>query len=170
MFAFKKLEEKDFNQLFTWLQEPHVKMYWDTEIDYTFEMIYDKYYPRLLDGNTNMFIIKDNDNQVGYIQSYIEKDFLKYNLSEDAVGIDLYIGNINYLNKGYGSQVITDFFENIVFVDKSVKTVVVDPEIDNIIAQKAYSKAGFKHLKNLFSTSENKEQYLMKLVRPIKKL
>lgn len=170
MFTFKPLEITDFKQLFIWLQEPHVKMYWDTEIEYTYEMIYDKYYPRIISGLPKMFIVKYNNDIIGYIQSYIEEDFIKYDLDEVAIGIDVYIGNINYLHKGHGSTIVSEFIEKEVFIDNSINTVIIDPEVDNVIAQKAYYKAGFRYIKTMYSDIEKREQYLMKLVRPSKKL
>ena len=170
MFTFKPLDITDFKQLFIWLQEPHVKMYWDTEIEYTYEMIYDKYYPRIISGIPKMFIIKYESNIIGYIQSYIEDDLVKYNLTEAATGIDVYIGNINYLHKGYGSTIVSEFIEKVVFIDNSINIVIIDPEVENIIAQKAYYKAGFRHIKTMYSDIEKKDQYLMKLVRLPKKL
>ncbi|MFK5883150.1 MAG: GNAT family N-acetyltransferase [Candidatus Izemoplasma sp.] len=165
MFSFKKLEVSDFSLLLKWLNSKHVKEYWDTEVYYNDKAIYDKYYPRIIKQKIDMFIIFHLNTPIGYIQTYNEDNIAKYKLTEKAYGIDLYIGNTNFLHKGYGKAIIIEFVEKYIFSNKSLNYCVIDPELSNVIAQKAYYKAGFRHVNTVYSDVESKNQYLMVLTR-----
>lgn len=39
----KHLANTDFENLLKWLQQPHVKKWWDTDVNYTSELIQEKY-------------------------------------------------------------------------------------------------------------------------------
>lgn len=165
MISFKKLAVSDFGLLLEWLNSKHVKEYWDTDVYYNEKAVYDKYYPRIIKQKIDMYIIYYLNTPIGYIQSYNEDKIAKYKLTEKARGIDIYIGNPNYLYKGYGKAIIIEFIEKYIFSNKSIIYCVIDPELSNVIAQKAYYKAGFRHVNTVYSDTESKNQYLMVLRR-----
>jgi len=74
-------------------------------------------------------------------------------------GLDLFIGEETYLNKGYGSKVIAHFLREIVF--QKYKAAVIDPDRENKRALKAYQKAGFKNFSVEKSSEYNETIQLM---------
>ena len=82
---------------------------------------------------------------LGYIQMYKLADWPDYAalIQETGAGIDLFIGEPDLINKGIGTEVINRFVEDIVFDDPSITQCVIDPEIKNAAAIRAYTKAGF---------------------------
>lgn len=156
--TFKKLEEKDFPLLVNWLNEPHVKKWWDREIIWTKDLIKEKYLTYVhgykLDNavkkSINAFIIHADQQAIGYIQYYNAYDFERDDyvlrgLPENLAAIDLYIGEPYFIGKGLASLIINKFLDQYVW--PSFYACLVDPDMDNIRAIKAYEKAGFKIIK-----------------------
>ncbi len=104
---------------------------------------------------------------IGYIQTYLIKDYPEYSrhleLNEEAAGLDLFIGDINYIHKGLGAEIIKNFLADIVFTKPEIVSCVVGPEPKNIGAIKAYEKAGFRYLKTVRLPDETEPEYLMQI-------
>ncbi len=160
---FESLNKSHFPLLLKWLLNPHVKQWWDQEIKWTEELISERYtsYTRgykilsfkegiEIRAKIHAFIIKFNDIPIGYIQYYNTHDFPAhqgYDLStlhESCAGLDCYIGELNYTNKGIGPKALAIFLKD--FVLKEFEQVFVDPETDNLNAIKAYTKVGFNKI------------------------
>ena len=157
MITFKKFKNSDIDILYIWLNKDHVKRFWYPDCEYSFEEIHAKYSKKLMNDDTNMFIIVIDDIEVGFIQSYIVDDPKLFNSTEEMVGIDLFIGDINYIKKGNGPLVIREFIDSV--ISKNIKFVGIDPEVSNVFAIKCYKKVGFKHIKTEFSNTEKKMTY-----------
>ena len=88
---------------------------------------------------------------IGYLQYYFLNEDEKQNYglgeSEDICGIDLFIGEIEYWNKGIGTKVILTVL-NYLF-ELQVTKIVVDPEVWNTRAIRCYEKCGFQKVKLL---------------------
>lgn len=92
------------------------------------------------------YIVYYLSKPIGYIQSY-----KAYNAAngwwpdekEGTVGIDIFIGEPEYLGKGLGTKIVKLFVEKL-FADATIKKIVVDPKPDNFIAINCYKNAGFK--------------------------
>lgn len=152
--SFKSLESPDLQRLYEWFQEPHIKEWYANGQSFSKQDIINKYSPRVLaEEKVPCFIIHIDDEPVGFIQYYALNDFLpegvadlshplfKEEAASDMAGIDLFIGDINYLDKGLGAKIIQAFLEQKLF--PQFKAVVIDPAMNNIRAVKAYEKAGF---------------------------
>lgn len=151
---FEPLEFEDLEQLYRWFQTPEVKKWYAKGIDFSREEIRTKYLPRI-EGKENIpsYIVSFKGNRIGFIQYYGLNNFLPEGISEyshplfskhvpeEIAGIDLFIGDGAYLDKGIGSAIITEFLMKMVF--PKYKMAVVDPELENLRAIKAYEKAGF---------------------------
>lgn len=162
--SFQPLATTDFENLLKWLQQPHVKKWWDADVNYTLELIQEKY-GSYVDGYKKIgserkpihaFIIYFDDAPIGYIQYYNAYDFPRdgcelNNLSKSLSAIDMFIGDEKYLGKGIGSKSLELFLESHVFTEFDY--VFVDPALTNIFAIESYSKAGFKIVR-----SSSKEQ------------
>ncbi|TXI92911.1 MAG: GNAT family N-acetyltransferase [Neisseriales bacterium] len=125
---FKLLDLADCTLLHTWLQQEHIREFWD-DGDRTIQEVINHYMP--LPDNCKRFIFSIDSLAVGYIQSYI--------IAEDDIGIDFFIGNLNFLGKGYAAIILKKFIDAYC----SNKTVIVDPAIDNQRAIHIYQKLGF---------------------------
>lgn len=159
--SFKPLVYGHLPTLQQWLESPHVKAYWDRDIDWTDQLILDKYGTyiegyKMVDGiklPLEAFIIYLGSLPIGYLQLYDARLFprdnydLNHLLSKTSFGkskmaaIDIFLGDVNVIGKGIGSFAMRRFLDEHVW--KCFECCLVDPDKDNIRAIKAYEKAGF---------------------------
>lgn len=165
MISFRNVCEGDFLTLYNWLKVPHVKEYWYQDESFTYDEIHKKYTERLSKDVVDMYIIQKNGLDIGFIQTYITDETDSFLLNERIKGIDLYIGDINYVHKGFGKNIINQFLVEHVFNDIEIRYAGIDPEVENIIAIKAYEKSGFKHVNTKYSKYNKKMTYYMILDR-----
>ena len=153
---FKKMLATDLKLLHLWFQLPHVLKWYARDEQYTFEMLEEKYLPRINDKSIQSFIISDHDKPVGYIQFYhvanhypegikneehpIFNDFKAHEL----VGIDLFIADEKYLHSGFGTEALKNFINN--YIQDKFKAILVDPDKKNSIAIHFFEKNGFRHI------------------------
>ncbi len=116
---------------------------------------------------TDSYIILHNNIKIGYIQTYLLKNYPEYNelvqADDNSAGIDMLIGEKEYIHKGLGPIIIKKFLIDIVFQNKNIKNCVIGPEPKNIIAIKAYEKAGFKYIKTIKVPDEDEPEYIMEI-------
>ena len=120
-----------------------MKEFWDS--NETAEESYETYIFRTSSDEIKQFIIKVNGESIGYIQYYFASkvgDGWWEGYPDDIVGLDLYIGDRDYLNRGLGQHLITKFIEFIKVGNKVSKTIV-DPSPKNERAIKCFIKSGF---------------------------
>jgi aminoglycoside 6'-N-acetyltransferase len=90
---------------------------------------------------------------IGYIQYYNAYDFTREHgvvvrdLPKSLAGVDLYIGEEEFVNKSLGSLIIEKFIGEMVF--GNFNACFVDPDKDNVQAIRSYQKAGFNIIKTL---------------------
>ncbi len=110
------------------MQQPHVKKWWDTDVNYTLELIQEKYgsyvdcYKKIGSDRKpiHAFIIYFDDAPIGYIQYCNAYDFPRDgyeldNLPNSLAAIDMFIGDENYLGKGIGAKSLELFLDSHVF-------------------------------------------------------
>lgn len=104
-----------------------------------------------------------NLKPLGYIQTYKIWDFPEYNkfaqADEFTNGIDLFIGEEDYLHKGIGAKIISTFLKTIVYKNNKINKCIIGPDPKNIVAIRAYEKAGFEYEKTINTGDEI--EYLM---------
>jgi RimJ/RimL family protein N-acetyltransferase len=97
------------------------------------------------------------------------KNYPEYNelvqTGDSASGIDLLIGEKEYIHKGLGSIIIKKFLKDIIFQKNNIKSCVIGLEPKNIIAIKAYKKVGFKYVKTIKIPNENEPEYIMEILK-----
>ncbi len=162
--TFMPLKQSHFSLLLKWLETPHVKAYWDKDINWTLKLIKEKYgdyingYKILKLANKTIkkpmhaFIINLDQQPIGYIQYYNKHDFppeqgYNVNLPSSCAAIDCYIGELEFINKGIGTQLLITFIKQ--YILQKFDYVFVDPDTANIVAIKAYQKAGFEIYKKV---------------------
>ncbi len=147
MISFKPLAVTDLELLVNWLNKPHVKAWWDDNL--TAEQIREKYRGRMGDQTTYGFIIYFNEKPLGFIQYYYANRVGEGWWPEEVegtVGIDQYIGEEAYINRGYGSLIIKTFVTKLLDHPR-IKKIIVDVDPNNLRAIRCYEKVGFKLIK-----------------------
>ncbi|MCW5584231.1 MAG: GNAT family N-acetyltransferase [Gammaproteobacteria bacterium] len=172
-FTFKPLQETDLDLLCDWLNEPHVKEWWDDHI--TNDEIKSKYRMRIGDSVVVPFIAYLNKKPVGFIQYYhADKvgDGWWPDEIEATIGIDQFIGEKELINRGIGTKMIRAFI-NQLFLDPNVKKIMTDVDPKNSRAIRCYEKVGFEFVKEIMTPDGS--AYLMvmnknKLSNPMENL
>jgi len=166
-FTFRLLKRDDLPLFAQWLGEDHVYQWWRAPS--TTEYVEQKY-GKSIDGfsQTQVYIAEYLGTPIGMIQTYWLKDFPK-NISaiehDNAIGIDYFIGDMQYVNKGYGTRLVAQFIEKIIREKTSATYVFADPEITNPRSIRMLEKVGFVRA-NIFTDEEKKHQYMfLRLVR-----
>jgi RimJ/RimL family protein N-acetyltransferase len=138
-----------------WVQLPHVKDVWFIEGYEPAGYIHQK-----IKGNGYdfPFVIYVDNHPIGYIiccDLYAYKTLctkpkgLFTNEDPGTFCMDLFIADENYLNKGYGTEIVK-LFTDYIFHHFKAKTIFIDPAITNKRAIRCYEKAGFIFFKTAF--------------------
>jgi len=167
MIRFRRLGRGDLPLMHRWRNTPHVLEWWSEAR--TLDEIIAKYTPRI-DGKEDVrcFVIVHGETPIGYIQEYpvagseYARDIAE---PERIVGIDLFIGEVEFLHRGLGAQIIRQFLTDFVFADPAVESCVIDPSVSNRGAIGAYEKAGFRFFKTVTNRGEPEPQHLMRIER-----
>lgn len=150
--TFKEFSCQDYSLFLEWAKKQHVKDTWFAD---GYESI-DNYAKKITgNGYDYSFVIYVNGMPVGYIQC---SDLYAYkNLCPNPQGVfineesgtfclDLFIGEEEYLNKGYGTKIVKLFIKKLVTEFKA-KKILIDPACSNKRAIRCYEKAGFKFIR-----------------------
>ena len=166
--SFRRLRASDLHLMHRWLNAPHVRRWWYAE-GTSYEEIEDNYLPGIEGRDaTKLFLILHEDRPIGFVQSYRipaedDETYAKLVDVADSAGVDLFIGEAEYLYGGLGQHVIRRFLSEHVFSDPRVEVCVIGPEPGNAAAMRAYEKAGFPFFKIIQVPGEPEPEYLMKL-------
>jgi aminoglycoside 6'-N-acetyltransferase len=165
--GFRDLRTDDLHLLHKWLNTDFV-IQWYEQRKFSLEEIENKFIPRIRgEQPVNCYLIKYSDSPIGYIQSYKISDFPNYAkyvaIDENTSGIDLFIGEYDYIHKGLGSYIISKFLKDMVFGINDSQSCIIGPDPNNIVAIKAYQKAGFKYIKTIVVPEEDETEYIMKI-------
>ncbi len=67
-YHFKRLQESDLDRLCGWLDKPHVKQWWDDDLNH--EAIKQKYRERLKSKDVCPYVVYEHEIPFGFIQYY----------------------------------------------------------------------------------------------------
>jgi RimJ/RimL family protein N-acetyltransferase len=152
-FWFRRLAPSDFSLMLGWLSKKHVGEWWDDDDD-TLEKIAAHYGAA---DETQRFLLLDDSKPIGYFQYYFDDD--------ETVGIDQFIGDETYLNRGVGEKTIK-MFVGLIAEKHNPAFIILDPSPENARAVRCYEKVGFRH----YETREldgGERAYMMRLrIRP----
>ena len=150
--SFKRFAQQDLPLFFEWAKKSHVKDTWFID---GYESI-DKYSEKIKgNGYDYSFIIYIDDKPIGYIQCsdlYAYKTLcpnpkgIFVNEEPGTFCLDLFIGEEEYLNKGYGTEIVKLFADKL-FTEFKARKILIDPACSNKRAIRCYEKAGFKFLR-----------------------
>lgn len=149
---FVALNESHFPLMLKWLKIPHVKAFWDPDIDWSAELIKEKYGDyvsghTLEEGkrkNIDAYTIFVEDEPVGYVQIYnaydFEREYPLSGLPEKLAAFDIFIGEERFLKRGIASKAIYGLLK---LYSDTYTHAFVDPEQENLAAIRTYRKVGF---------------------------
>ncbi len=144
-------EESDYQLMAKWLSDPRVYEFIHGKPK---DLIWakNKYGPRIRkEEPVNACIIEFKNQPIGYIQYFnikpYEKDYEMKN-TKDIWAIDLWIGEVEFWDKGIGSQALK-LLKDYIFKKLHAKKIIIDPHTDNPRAIHVYEKVGFKKIKIL---------------------
>ena len=161
--AFRPLGEDDLPLLFTWLARAHVKRWYAPEPGSYLEFAA-KYRPRAEAGNpVRAFIIRIDDEDAGYIQSYALDPFPEYRRrlglegEPGVTGMDLLLGDEWRTGRGLGSYVIRRFVVDEVLADPAVTACIAGPHECDAQSIRAFERAGFRRWKSIENEAGERE-------------
>jgi len=152
--SFMPVTAADLPLLARWLDQPHWRDGWSADVETELGYLRD-----IIDGrdSTRAFLFRLDGQPVGYIQVWRIADarvepWLSdapwvMDLPDDAVGVDLSIGPPDQLGRGIGSRVLARFVAMLRAEGRHC--IVIDPDISNRRAIRAYHKAGFRQIAEL---------------------
>jgi RimJ/RimL family protein N-acetyltransferase len=120
------------------------------------------------DRNTSRYIIVVDGNDIGHIQSYELRHYPEHAAEVDipnSGGLDLFIGESEWRDRGIGTLVVRKFVDDVVFTLPGIETCIIDPDPANKRAIRSYEKAGFVHVKSYYSETNHENCYLMRQER-----
>ncbi len=146
--SFTPVAAEHYPLLRTWLMRPHMREWWgdpEAELGYIRNMVEGR-------DSTRPFLIVAGGVPVGYIQYWFighhqNRDWIEDHpwlaeLPRDAVGVDLSIGEPDQLSRGLGSKALAVFVAML--RAQGHGTIIIDPDLANLRAVRAYEKAGFR--------------------------
>jgi len=84
-------------------------------------------------------------------------------LGEDAVGVDLFIGEAELVGRGHGPAMLRQFLRDVAFPFHGIDVCVIGPSVKNVAAIRAYEKVGFRPLREVHVPDEPDPEFLMRI-------
>ena len=153
IIKFREVESKDFKKIHKWLNEKHVREFFQPE-EINLEQVISKYQPRLDENHpVKMHMALLDDDTFAYLQSYRVIDFPEHSKTIEEVhgfAVDFFIGEPLNINRGLGSQMINSYVSFMamkVFLDE--KVCFASTRKDNFKSIHACKNAGFKEVRSV---------------------
>ena len=153
IIRFRDVEARDFPKMHKWLNEKHVRAFYQPE-EISLEQVIAKYQPRLDSGQpTRMHMAVSGEEDLAYLQSYRVMDFPDYSRTigeSHGFSIDCFIGDPRNINKGLGPQLVTAYLEyaasSLFPIETHCFVCIREDHLQSIRASKA---AGFTPVRNV---------------------
>lgn len=133
---------RHFSMLKTWLATPAVKQWWGDPTEQADILLEDIRDSRMA---MTMNIVTLEDHPFAFIQDYEVHAWPQKHLAQLPSGsraIDTFIGLESHLGQGHGSGYLRQRATQL--LEHGAAKVVIDPELANSRARRAYQKAGFE--------------------------
>ena len=124
-----------------WLQKDYILKWYENPDDWLYEV-------KNRNGEFNFikhFIVKIDAQKFGFCQYYdcyhAQEEWYKISEPNRTYSIDYLIGEENYLNKGYGKEIIKQLIEKIKIING--KEIIVQPDMENTPSQRILTANGF---------------------------
>jgi aminoglycoside 6'-N-acetyltransferase len=166
--SFRPIELSDIPQIARWLRDEEVARWWWDIAEKTDEDLAKEYSDKAYDPRTERYVINVDGVGIGIIQTAVLANYPE-NAAEigipNAAGVDVYIGESEWRDRGVGTLAIRQFIDEVVFAIPGVETCTIDPEPENTRAIRAYEKSGFRHTRTYHSAETGYDVYLMRMER-----
>lgn len=142
----RTLENQDASLLAKWLSNPEILQYYEgRDCPFDEQLVIEKYLNR--GDKVTGCIVEYETVQIGYIQYYLiddeeRQEYGYSDINENIYGIDQFIGETKYWNKGIGTKLVKSMVEYLL-KEKNVDKVIMDPQCWNHRAIACYEKCGF---------------------------
>jgi RimJ/RimL family protein N-acetyltransferase len=167
--AFRPLTHADLPRLHAWCLAPHARRWWERGA--TLAAIEEEYVPAI-EGRVpiHVYVVLYAGRPVGMLEWMRFGDFPDamplYGVEDpNVVNCDVLIGEADVAHRGLGAPMLRRFLREIVCRDPRFEVCIIDPEVANKIAIRAYEKAGFRWVRSMPDDGEGKPIYLMELRR-----
>lgn len=141
--------EQDAETLYRWDTKPHVQASASTSGTVSFEADWEEELePR--DDGTEFYIAEISDVAIGALQIIdpaTEESHYWGPVASDLRAVDIWIGEEDYLGRGYGTQMMTFAIERC-FQPPAVRMIIIDPLANNVRAHQFYERLGFEFAGN----------------------
>jgi aminoglycoside 6'-N-acetyltransferase len=164
--AFRRMTDADLPALHRWLQEPHVRAFYDDGLR-TLEAVA-AYHGDALHGRepTHLFFALAGGEPCAYLQTYRIADHPAYaaavQVGPDDAAVDMLIGEPRFAHRGLGGPLLRRFVDDVVWSLTGAPACWIAPSPDNARAIRAYEKAGFAYVKTVDVPGSGAE-YFMRL-------
>ncbi len=141
-YSFKPVTEADLPLLRQWLSTPEVRKWWG-DPDREIALIQKD----LAENRIVNLIVLIGDRPFAYAQHYDVREWPQSHMEHLPPGsraIDTFVGDPDMLGVGHGSAYLRQLAATL--IADGAAEVVIDPDIDNRRARRAYEKAGFVSL------------------------
>lgn len=167
----RSLEKNDVQIISKWLSDEELLQYYEgRDCPHDEQLVLKNYFCE--EDETVRCIIEYKAVPIGYIQFYLlgDEERAEYGYEGNGgiiYGIDQFIGETSYWNKGIGTMVVESMV-NYLFKEKRADLVVMDPQSWNYRALACYEKCGFVRKKLLekheMHEGEKRDCWLMERV------
>jgi aminoglycoside 6'-N-acetyltransferase len=151
--TFAALREADFPRLTRWLAEPHVRRFYQKS-PITLEEVALEYGPALRGeepGHCHLAV--GAGRPFGYLQCYRNVDYPRYAAligAFDGFSIDLYIGEPEFLRRGWGRAMLRAYLAQVAFVGfPETDAAYIAHDLRNAAALNCSRAVGFLPLRRL---------------------
>lgn len=162
-FTFERANPADRPTIERWLMRPHIADWIHgeglrntlTSLKDSFESTSDVRHIIAYDGDTRFgyLLTSDIDQRDEWVSS------IEFS-GDRAISLDVFIGETDYLGKGFGTRMITEFLKSH---HVNVSDVLIDPEVKNSRAIHVYQKIGFRIVDTFTASWHPVPHYLMHL-------
>ncbi len=156
--TFRNATFEDLELLKHWDEQPHVKQSDpDSDWEWESELKYDPEWRQQL-------IAEVDGKPIGFLQiidPYLEETHYWGNIEPNQRAIDIWIGEVDYLNKGFGTQMMQMALQKC-FENQEVTRVVIDPLESNKAAHRFYERIGYQFVENRYFDNDYCKVYEMR--------
>ena len=150
VFNFAPVQSSQRPLIHRWLEQKHIK-----------EWIHGVGLQNTLNGIEKFLQGASNTTYwIGYDKSIPFAFLITSPEGDDAITLDLFICDLNYLGKGFSALMIREFLTSQF---PNVKRVLIDPEATNTRAIHVYQKVGFKIIGEFIASWHPVPHYQMEL-------
>lgn len=149
--TIKELSPSDAVHLAKWLSDERVLAYYEgRDQPHDAALVQENFYPD--EDTETRCLISYQNTPIGYVQFYplelCDKREYGYPSHEIVYGMDQFIGEPSYWNRGIGTQLVLAVLHYL-REEHGVQKVAIDPQTWNERAIRCYEKCGFRKVKKL---------------------